>query len=266
MKLELKENINVIVDLENKILWLFIGNENELHYSFITISNFYNSINEITSIVVKNQIKTIIMKSPNKKVWNMGGDLEFFIKCIKEGKKNSLYEYAYNCITIVHTISNAFNSNAVVIALVQGNAYGGGFECALAADYIVSESHVKYSFPESIFGSFPGMGAYSFLTRKVGYEKANDMICSNKRWNTKELVEMNIVHSIFKGDDQEIIRLIQKDIFKSKDVFSKICCIPSLAELKTIVDKWLSKTINLEKDKINFMEKLIKAQKRALKN
>lgn len=266
MKLELKENISVTVDLENKILWLFIGNTNELHYSFLTIYNFYNSINEISNIVNKNQIKTIIMKSSNQKVWNMGGDLEFFVRCLKEGKKNALYEYAYNCIGVVHAISNGFNSNAVVIALVQGNAYGGGFESALAADYIVSESHAKYSFPESIFGSFPGMGAYSFLTRKVGYEKANDMIRSSKRWNAKELIEMNIIHSVFDGDEKELIHLIQKDYFKSKDIFSKICCIPTLAELKTIVDKWLSQIINLENDKINYMEKLINAQKKVLKN
>ena len=53
----------------------------------------------------------------------------------------------------------ALNLPMVTIALVQGDALGGGFECALAHDLIIAERSAKLGLPEVLVNLFPGIGA-----------------------------------------------------------------------------------------------------------
>lgn len=264
--MKIAENINIEIDSRNKVLWLFKGNNYQLHYSFEIINDFYNALNQISDLIKDNEIKTVIIKSANEKVWSMGGDLELFIKCSKNKDINMLKKYAYNCIRCIHTLSNNFNSDATIISFIQGNAFGGGFECALASDYIISENHVKFSFPESLFGTFPGMGAYSFLTRKIGYKNAEEIIHSTTKWSAKDMIRLNIIDWIIDpNSNEDLFNLIQEK-FPPKDKLSKICNTPTLNELTNIVDEWLEMIMELDGKQINFIEKIISSQKNLASN
>src|SRR3712207_4090014 len=81
----------------------------------------------------------------------------------------------------------------ITVALVQGDALGGGFECALAHDLIVAERSAKFGLPEVLFNLFPGMGAYSFLSRRIGRQAAERMILSGRVHTAEELHEMGLV-------------------------------------------------------------------------
>ena len=51
------------------------------------------------------------------------------------------------------------NLPVISISLVQGDALGGGFECALADDLIIAEKSTKqFRLAECLFSLFPGMG------------------------------------------------------------------------------------------------------------
>lgn len=61
-----------------------------------------------------------------------------------------------------------FDTDLTTVSLIQGDALGGGFEASLSSNLIIAERGVKMGLPEVIFNLFPGMGAYSILSRKVG--------------------------------------------------------------------------------------------------
>ena len=48
-----------------------------------------------------------------------------------------------------------FSPTLTKIVLVQGDALGGGFECALASDVIVAEESAQMGLPEILFNLFP---------------------------------------------------------------------------------------------------------------
>ena len=58
-----------------------------------------------------------------------------------------------------------------VIALVEGYALGGGFELALAADFVVAAEGAQLGLPEVTVGIHPGMGGATRLTRLIGRAK-----------------------------------------------------------------------------------------------
>ena len=146
-------------------------------------------------------LKYIVSGSNYKGIYNMGGDLPYFIKQIKKGNYKALKRYAHLCIDAIYTIHTNFDLPVLSIALVEGTAYGGGFECAMAHDFILASESAKFSLPENKFNMFPGMGAYSFLIRNLNPEEAEAILKGNKIYTASELEQKRIVKSVYQHDD-----------------------------------------------------------------
>lgn len=58
------------------------------------------------------------------------------------------------------------------IALINGAAYGGGWETMLACDFCVASDHAKFGFTQGKFYLPPGWGGLTRLVEKVGRSKA----------------------------------------------------------------------------------------------
>ena len=117
----------------------------------------------------------------------------YFISLIREGDRDGLYEYGKTCIDILYPSYTGYGLPFTSIALVQGEALGGGFEAALAAKVIVAEEGSTFGFPETLFGLFPGMGAFTFLARRLSPALAKRMIASGKVYTAEELYNLGVV-------------------------------------------------------------------------
>ena len=132
-----------------------------------------------------------------KGIYSLGGDLAYFMQCVERQDRDALMNYATLCIDNLYPrIQNYRVPNLITIALVQGDALGGGFEGALANNVIIAEEQVKMGLPEILFNLFPGMGAYSLLARRVGPRLAEEMILSGNLYPAAKLHEMGIVDMV----------------------------------------------------------------------
>lgn len=77
-------------------------------------------------------------------------------------------------------IKTVRNFSTPIIAALRTLALGGGYELALACDYIVAEKKTKIGLPEIRLGILPGGGGTQNLPRKVGLEKALAMILNGE--------------------------------------------------------------------------------------
>lgn len=77
-----------------------------------------------------------------------------------------------------------------VIAVIHEYAFGGGYELALACDYIVAKENAMIGLPEVGLGLIPGGGGTQNLTRRVGLSESLKMICGGgKRKVSKPWVD-----------------------------------------------------------------------------
>src|SRR5262245_41710323 len=126
-------------------------------------------------------------------IYNLGGDLNFFIKSIRARDIDALRSYAHDCVNVAYHMMMGFHLPVITIALVQGDALGGGFEGALSFNVLVAEKRAKFGLPEILFNLFPGMGAFSFLSRKLDVTRAHKMILSGRVFGAPELYEMGLI-------------------------------------------------------------------------
>ena len=159
----------------------------------------------------------------------------------------------------------------VTVALVQGDALGGGFECALAHDVIIAEKSAKFGLPEVLFNLFPGMGAYSFLSRRIGRTAAERMILSGRIFTADDLYEMGLVHSVV--PDGEGVQAVNDYVdansrwhnahqatFKAGRRVEPV----TLDELKDVVDGWADAALRLSETDLRRMARLAGAQDRRI--
>ncbi len=112
------------------------------------------------------RLRHVVLAS-DASAFNLGGDLALFSQLIRDNNRERLLAYARRCVDGVHHLHTGLGGDVRTIALVQGDALGGGLELALSCHTIVAEEGVDMGLPEVLFGLFPGMGAYSFLCKRV---------------------------------------------------------------------------------------------------
>ncbi|HEY0418885.1 MAG TPA: crotonase/enoyl-CoA hydratase family protein, partial [Acetobacteraceae bacterium] len=136
-------------------------------------------------------------------IFNLGGDLGLFRELIAAGDREALVRYGHAAVEAIHRNHTALDLPMITVALVQGDALGGGFECALAHDLIVAERSAKFGLPEVLFNLFPGMGAYSFLSRRIGRAAAEKLILSGKVHTAEEMQAMGLIDVLAEDGEGE---------------------------------------------------------------
>ena len=84
----------------------------------------------------------------------------------------------------------------ITIAAINGYAFGGGNELALAWDIRIASGSAKFGQPEVGLGIIPGFGATQRLPRTVGKANALDLILSGRTIDAQEALRMGLIHRI----------------------------------------------------------------------
>lgn len=204
-------------------------------------------------------------------VFNLGGDMSMFIQAILRKDLGTLRAYARLCVENMFRRVRGFEADVQTYSLVQGRAFGGGFECALASETIVAERSAVFSFPEILFNMIPGMGALSLLGRRIGLSKAQDLIMSGRIFTAKEMRELGAIDEVV--DDATgvyAIRRIISERGKRRNSFrafsaARRCYLPvDLSEMSAIVSIWVDAALRLETRDLRMMARLVRAQDRML--
>ncbi|AWH17504.1 enoyl-CoA hydratase [Stenotrophomonas sp. ZAC14D2_NAIMI4_7] len=201
--------------------------------------------------------------------YNLGGDLDLFTRLIREGNRDLLLTYAQRCVEGVHHLHTGFGGDVRSIALIQGDALGGGLEMALACHTIVAEEGSGMGLPEVLFGLFPGMGAYSFLCRRVAPQLAEKIILDGRIYSAEEMHALGVVDVLVKKGEgrvavQEMIRHQQRlpQSYLAMNAARNLAQAVSYDELLEITKVWVDSALALGDRSLRTMDRLIKAQTR----
>jgi len=217
------------------------------------------------------RVNYVVFGSRVPGVFNLGGDLSMFVQAIMRKDRELLAYYANLCVENQYRRATGFGTQITTISLLQGKALGGGFEAALASDVIIAERGSTLSFPEMLFNLFPGMGALSFLGRRIGLKRAEEIITSGQVFSAKELEDLGVIDQVVEdGLGLAATRLYIQNRRRRQHAYralqrAKAQYLPiQLSELKAIVDVWVEAALGLETRDLRMMARLVRAQDRML--
>ncbi|TGU53259.1 enoyl-CoA hydratase, partial [Mesorhizobium sp. M00.F.Ca.ET.186.01.1.1] len=82
------------------------------------------------------------------------------------------------------------------IALINGFAFGGGFELALACDFRYAVEEAKMGLTEVSLGIIPGAGGTQRLSRLISPAKAKELILTARRIQANEACRLGILNGV----------------------------------------------------------------------
>jgi DSF synthase len=266
------EEMTVEHDRDERVLWCrfaFTGRPSFTWAVFRDIARVQAYVDKAFNGAAEAPIRWLVLGSRMPGVWNLGGDLELFARLIRARDRESLMRYARLACEAGYHFTTSFGHALVTVSLIQGDALGGGFEAALSANLIVAERSAKFALPEILFNLFPGMGAYTFLARRIAPALAERMIMSGDTYTAEQLHAMGVVDLLAEdGEGERVIREhIQRHerrhkahlaIYKARNVVTPV----SLEEMLAITRIWVDTALQLDERDLKRMEHLIAAQDR----
>lgn len=190
-----------------------------------------HEINEVLEAIhYDRSIRAVIVTGEGEKAFCAGADL-------KE-RKGMNEEETTKTIALIGKTVNHFESLAQpVIAAINGVAFGGGLELALACDIRMASSTAKLGLTETALGIIPGAGGTQRLPRLIGMGKAKELIYTARRLSAEEAYSYGIVEHVVEPQDLlEKAKELAREIGKNAPL--------SLIQAKTAINQGMQTDIS----------------------
>ena len=216
---------------------------------------------------VARQVNYLVLGSKVPGIYNLGGDLGLFREAITRKDREQLMMYGRKCIDNLYPWSRNLELPLTTVALVAGDALGGGFECALSASVLIAEESARMGFPEVLFNLFPGMGAYSFLSRKIGRRMTEELMTGGNIYSARQLYDMGVVDVLAPDGvgEQAVYSFIRKHSKAANgrraiETVRREVEPVTREELMRVVEIWADAALRLTERDLRMMDRLVRAQ------
>jgi enoyl-CoA hydratase len=155
-------------------------------FNFPTLSEIHELVDRIR---INPQIHVVIFTGSGGRAFSVGADLK---------ERKTMTEEEVN--GFVYKIGEVFNSIDLLpqptIAAINGFAFGGGMELALACDFRIAVSGAVMGLTETSLAIIPGAGGTQRLPRLIGQAKALELILTAKRITAVEALSYGLVNEV----------------------------------------------------------------------
>lgn len=134
-------------------------------------------------------VRCLIVTGTGERAFCAGGDL-------KERDGMSDEAWLTQHVIVERGINALLDCPIPVIAAINGAAYGGGCELALAADFAYAVDSARFALTETRLGIIPGAGGTQTLSRAVGTRRAMEQICSASPFSAAEALSWGLLNRV----------------------------------------------------------------------
>jgi enoyl-CoA hydratase/3-hydroxyacyl-CoA dehydrogenase len=184
-----------VVKLEHRedgvaIAWLANGQMNSISPQVI------EDLGKVWKHAKESGVKALVVASSNPFLFSAGADIKAFTSMDATSGEALIHA--------AHALLREFGSDGIAtIAAVNGLAFGGGCELAMACDVRIAARSATFGQPEIKLGIIPGFGGTQRLPRLVGENKALEMNLVGDPILAEEAFELGLVNRMV--DDHELL-------------------------------------------------------------
>jgi len=153
-------------------------------------------IGEAFEQVAASDARALIITGAGSKAFCAGAD-------IRELRRRSLVEQKRGAELGQGVFARLDDLPMPSIAVINGHAFGGGLELAMACTFRLAARNAKMGLPEVKLGLIPGYGGTQRLPRLVGEERALDMIMTGRFVDAEEALRIGLVNRLIECEPLE---------------------------------------------------------------
>lgn len=183
----------ILFDIKDKIAWLSFNRPQQLNAMNAQMMNeIIHALAEIDT-AGPDQVRVAVITGTGK-AFMAGADIKEYALQTQEQFEDFQ--------TKGQLLYAAIEGNAKpVIAAINGYAFGGGFEIALACDMIVAVEGAKMGLPEILLNLVPGGGGTLRLSKKIGINLTNEIVMTGRTVLAEEMHRHGLINYLYARDN-----------------------------------------------------------------
>lgn len=143
----------------------------------------------IEALASQKDVRCVVLTGEGNKTFCAGADL-------KERAQMTLQETKDVVALIGSVVNQLEDMPQPTLAVLNGSAFGGGLELALACDLRLAADHIKIGLTETSLGVIPGAGGTQRLPRIIGTAKAKELIFTARKIHAAEALSIGLVEHV----------------------------------------------------------------------
>ncbi len=174
-----------------------------------------------------------IITGAGDRAFSAGADLRDMIPAMMDEPSKERFELA-------PTIMRGMYISKPLIAAINGYAFGGGLEVALACDLRIASTNAQMGQPEVGLGLLPGWGGTQRLPRLLGESRAMEIMLTGDPLSAERAFEIGLVHKVVEPD--ELIgaaRAMAERICRNGPLAVRACKSAAVRGMQTSLDEGL---------------------------
>jgi enoyl-CoA hydratase len=140
-------------------------------------------------IAAPGDIRCVVLTGAGERAFCAGGDL-------KERQGMSDADWTAQHEIFERQYWRLLDCPLPVIAAINGHAFAGGLEMALACDFAYAVPDARFALTEVTLGIMPGAGGTQLLPRAVGERRAKEIILTGRPFSAQEALDWGIVNRL----------------------------------------------------------------------
>jgi enoyl-CoA hydratase len=178
---------NILFEVKEHIAFVTINREDALNaFNYDTLIELQDAVEKIR---VNPSVRIVIFTGAGEKAFSVGADLKERKSLSNEEVKRNIYK--------INEVFNAIDQlPQPTIALMNGYAFGGGMELALACDFRIVAEKTLLGLTETSLAIIPGAGGTQRLPRLIGQAKALELILTARRIPSDEAYQFGLVTQV----------------------------------------------------------------------
>ncbi len=271
------DQLDLRYDAEHKALWYYVTPRLRPCFNsdlLRELRTFQHDLAQVNAAALEQgcplPIRYTVFASGVPGVFNLGGDLALFSQLILDQNREGLLRYATACIDVLYPNAVAFNQPMTTISLVQGDALAGGFEAAISSNVVIAERSARFGLPEVLFNLIPGMGAYTFLIRRVSPDVAEQLILSGQMLSAERMLELRLIDEVVDdGEGEEAVTAYLASHHKRANAQAALNRVRQLVnpitydELIAVTRIWVDAALQLSERDLRVIARIVRAQNRS---
>jgi len=193
---------------------------------------------DLKSVETNPSIRCLIITGTGEKSFCVGADLE-------ERRGMSEQEVLHFLDNFRDTLDLLESLPCPTLAAINGFAFGGGLEIALACDIRLMKESSQIGLTETKLGIIPGAGGTQRLTRLIGKSKAMSLIFRGKKINSTEALKLGVVEEVYSDltywDD---VKKFAEEILTSAPIAVRL----SKLAIRTGLEKAIEEGLDIERE------------------
>jgi enoyl-CoA hydratase len=178
---------NIQVELRGNVAVVTLNRPEALNaFNYETLEELQKAVENIR---ISRETRVVIFTGAGEKAFSVGADLKERRTLSDEDVKRNIYK-------IGEVFSAIDQLPQPTIAAVNGFAFGGGTELALACDFRIAAAGTLMGLTETSLAIIPGAGGTQRLPRLIGQAKALELILTARRISAEEALQYGLINSV----------------------------------------------------------------------